>query len=179
MESYKLYLDRPEDFECDIQLEGMSERDASPRLVVDTPDVQFVYEGMISNGKCTIPLKKLKSLLKEGCSGDLRLEIISENTILVPWEGRYDAILDKKAQVEVCEKKFTSAKKQATVSFTQPSVPVVVETKKEEPEPVIVETKKEEPVMADSVSNFISKLKQKKTTPQQTSTFDTILNGLK
>jgi len=102
----------------------------------------------------------------------------------VPWTGKYDAIIDKKAQVDVSEKKFTSARKHATVSFVNPSAENTLNeqgeiTEESEPAPAITESSV--PTISPTVSNYISKLKQKKKSvavKQHKSTFDSILDRL-
>ena len=74
---YKLSTDKQENFECKIELEGASLNNASARLVVESTDLNLLFEGKIdTKGNCTIPVKKLKGLLKENSSGNLKLEII-------------------------------------------------------------------------------------------------------
>ena len=80
---YKLFTDKTELFECDIKLEGASLKKSKARLVVETSDYSLLFNGKISsNGKCEIPIKKLKGLIDEDTIGNIRLEIIAEDTKL-------------------------------------------------------------------------------------------------
>ena len=69
---YKLFTDKSELFECDIKLEGASLSKSSARLVVETSDYSLLFKGEInSNGKCEIPIRKLKGLIDENTTGNI------------------------------------------------------------------------------------------------------------
>ena len=64
---YTLYSDKPNLFECNIQLEGCSLSQARARLLIESKDNQLIFKGNIDNtGECVIPLKKLKAASKKG-----------------------------------------------------------------------------------------------------------------
>ena len=99
---YKLFTDKNELFECNISLEGASLKKSKARLVVETQDYSLLFNGTISsNGKCEIPIKKLKGLIDENTSGNIRLEVIAEDTFFTPWESNFEVETSKKIQVEV------------------------------------------------------------------------------
>ena len=99
---YKLFTDKSELFECDIKLEGASLSKSKARLVVETPDYSLLFKGDInSNGKCEIPIRKLKGLIDENTTGNIRLEVIAEDTFFTPWESDFEVDASKKVTVEV------------------------------------------------------------------------------
>ena len=99
---YKLFTDKSELFECDIKLEGASLSKSSARLVVETSDYSLLFKGEInSNGKCEIPIRKLKGLIDESTTGNIRLEVIAEDTFFTPWESDFEVDASKKVTVEV------------------------------------------------------------------------------
>ena len=99
---YKLFTDKSELFECDIKLEGASLSKSSARLVVETSDYSLLFKGEInSNGKCEIPIRKLKGLIDENTKGNIRLEVIAEDTFFTPWESDFEVDVSKKVTVEV------------------------------------------------------------------------------
>lgn len=99
---YKLFTDKSELFECDIKLEGVSLSKSSARLVVETSDYSLLFKGEInSNGKCEIPIRKLKGLIDENTTGNIRLEVIAEDTFFTPWESDFEVDASKKVTVEV------------------------------------------------------------------------------
>ena len=99
---YKLFTDKSELFECDIKLEGASLSKSSARLVVETSDYSLLFKGEInSNGKCEIPIRKLKGLIDENTTGNIRLEVIAEDTFFTPWESDFEVDASKKVTVEV------------------------------------------------------------------------------
>ena len=99
---YKLFTDKNELFECSISLQGASLKKSKARLVVETKDYSLLFNGSISkHGKCEIPIKKLKGLIDEDTTGNIRLEVISEDTYFTPWESNFEVETSKKVTVEV------------------------------------------------------------------------------
>tara|TARA_B000000557_G_C20652639_1_gene391239 strand:- start:179 stop:730 length:552 start_codon:yes stop_codon:yes gene_type:complete len=99
---YKLFTDKAELFECSISLQGASLKESRARLVVETPDYSLLFNGNISkSGKCEIPIKKLKGLIDEDTTGNIRLEVIAEDTFFTPWESDFEVETSKKVTVEV------------------------------------------------------------------------------
>ena len=126
---YKLFTDKSELFECDIKLEGASLSKSKARLVVETSDYSLLFDGNISsNGKCEIPIRKLKGLIDENTTGNIRLEVIAEDTYFTPWESDFEVDASKKVTVEV---KSQSTKK--------PIVETKVKVKVKEEKPTITE----------------------------------------
>tara|TARA_Y100001963_G_C6615974_1_gene369316 strand:+ start:223 stop:777 length:555 start_codon:yes stop_codon:yes gene_type:complete len=106
---YKLFTDKSELFECSISLQGASLKKSKARLVVETSDYSLLFNGTISkSGKCEIPIRKLKGLIDEDTSGNIRLEVIAEDTFFTPWESDFEVETAKKVTVEV---KSQTAKK--------------------------------------------------------------------
>ena len=99
---YKLFTDKTELFECSISLQGASLKKSKARLVVETQDYSLLFNGTISKGgKCEIPIRKLKGLIDEDTSGNIRLEVIAEDTFFTPWESDFEVETSKKVTVEV------------------------------------------------------------------------------
>ena len=99
---YKLFTDKSELFECSISLQGASLKKSKARLVVETPDYSLLFNGTISkSGKCEIPIRKLKGLIDENTSGNIRLEVIAEDTFFTPWKSEFEVDTSKKVTVEV------------------------------------------------------------------------------
>jgi len=99
---YKLFTDKAELFECDIKIEGASLSNSKARLVVETNDYSLMFNGKISSqGKCEIPIKKLKGLIDESSKGNIRLEVIAEDTYFIPWKSEFEIEASKKVTVEV------------------------------------------------------------------------------
>ena len=99
---YKLFTDKSELFEWDIKLEGASLKKSKARLVVETSDYSLMFNGAIStSGKCEIPIRKLKGLIDEDTTGNIRLEVIAEDTFFTPWESDFEVETSKKVTVEV------------------------------------------------------------------------------
>jgi hypothetical protein len=99
---YKLFTDKAETFECNIQLEGASLRNSQARLVIETKDISLMFKGEISaDGACKIPIKRLKGLLDESARGQMKLEVIADDTYFMPWDSDFEVATSRKVTVEV------------------------------------------------------------------------------
>ncbi len=121
---YKLFTDKSELFECDIKLQGASLKKSKARLVVETQDYSLMFNGSISKGgKCEIPIRKLKGLIDEDTTGNIRLEVIAEDTFFTPWESDFEVETSKKVTVEIksqtLKKPIVEAKVKVTNSEQQ------------------------------------------------------------
>lgn len=128
---YTIYLDKSENFECNLQLEGASLKKSICRLIIESPEITVLCNGTInSDGSVSIPIQKLKNIIEDGSSGNLQLEVIADgDTFFVPWQETFEAKLSKKVTVEVksgsgksniIQEKVTS-KPSAKISFSSES----------------------------------------------------------
>ena len=118
---YKLYTDKQETFECDLFLEGADLKQSSARIVVESKDLTLMFKGTIDDrGNCKVPIKKLKGLMSENTTGDIKLEVIAEDTLIEPWQSDFVVETTKKVTVEV---KSQKNKKQITES-SKPQVKI-------------------------------------------------------
>ena len=103
---YKLYTDKQETFECDLFLEGADLKQSSARIVVESKDLTLMFKGEIDDkGNCKVPIKKLKGLMSENTTGDIKLEVIAEDTLIEPWQSDFVVETAKKVTVEVKSQK--------------------------------------------------------------------------
>lgn len=107
---YRLYLDKTELFECDVQVKNANLKNSMARLIVESDGLDLVFKGKIENGKCTVPIRKLKGLLDENTKGQMHLEIIVEDTYFSPWESSFTVEEHTAVKVQVKEQKQTSNK---------------------------------------------------------------------
>ena len=99
---YTLYTDKTEDFKCNIGVEGASISNTKARLVLESSDMNLLFEGSIDpSGNCIIPIKKLKHILPEGIEGIMKLEVIADDSYFSPWEDTFQVKVNKKVTVEV------------------------------------------------------------------------------
>lgn len=117
---YKLYTDKQEVFECNIELQGASLSKSQARLVVESEEVTLLFKGTISEqGKCTIPVKKLRGLLEENSKGTIKLEVIADDVYFCPWQSEFAIEASKKVTVEV-----VSQQKSQLAENNKPSIKV-------------------------------------------------------
>jgi len=99
---YTLFTDKTELFECNIKLEGASLKNSQARLIIESEDINLLFKGQITpEGKCLIPIKKLKGLLEGNTKGEIKLEVIAEDTYFTPWKSEFIVEASKKLTVEV------------------------------------------------------------------------------
>ena len=112
---YKLYTDKQETFECDLFLEGADLKESSARIVVESKDLTLMFKGTIDDkGNCKVPIKKLKGLMSENTTGDIKLEVIAEDTLIEPWQSDFVVDTAKKVTVEVKSQKTKPQIKEST-----------------------------------------------------------------
>lgn len=120
---YKLYKDKAEEFTCDIAIEGVKQEDTEVRLIVESDEWTLMFTGEVRKGQCVIPMKKL-SILNEGATGTIRLEVNADGTLFTPWEDTFIVKASKKVTVQVNESKSSKNKKPATKKAPGVSVKV-------------------------------------------------------
>ena len=157
--AYKLYTDKQEIFECDLFLEGADLKDSSARILVETKDLTLLFEGEIDKkGNCKVPIKKLKGLLGENTTGNIKLEIIAEDTLIEPWQSDFVVSTSKKVKVEV---KSQQTKKQSDKWMTGKPKVIVTEVKNHfDPVKKITETLKQNGVTLSKVIKNKKKIAQ-------------------
>jgi hypothetical protein len=74
------------------------------RLIIETEDWTLMFPGEIKNGKVNIPIRKL-NLFEEGQRGKIKLEVIAEGTVFIPWEDEFKIKVSKKVSVSLNENK--------------------------------------------------------------------------
>ena len=78
-----------------------------------------MFNGKISSdGKCEIPIKKLKGLIDENSKGNMRLEVIAEDTYFIPWQSDFEIEASKKVTVEVRSQSNKQVIKENTVQVS-------------------------------------------------------------
>ena len=140
--AYKLYLDKNNLFECDIQLQGASIKNSFARIILETKDYSYVFKGEIDqNGHCSVEMNKLKDLFESDQTGSMSLEVVADDVYFSPWSDTYQTDLSKKIDVVVKEQEepskpmiSVSVKQQPilkeTTKIVQPTKEVVKETVK-------------------------------------------------
>lgn len=119
---YNIFTDKTELFECKIQLEGASLKNAFARIIIESDEYNLLFLGEIDSvGNCKIPIKKLSHVLPEGLTGNMKLEVIADDTYFNPWSSQFTVKKSKTIQVEV--------KSQSTSKPIQETKKITVEVK--------------------------------------------------
>lgn len=138
---YNLYTDKTEQFEANIELTGANINDSFARLILESDKWNLTFNGTIdNNGKVTIPIDKLKGVLNEGDQGNMKLEIVAEDTYFMPWEDDFTVKTNRKVTVEV---------------KSQSNTPLVEESK---PKVTLKETKVQDNVQNELMEDYLKML---------------------
>jgi len=126
--SYLLYTDKPNRFNCNIQIEGTSLAKSKVRLVIETDEMSYMFNGVIENtGVCEVIIPKTKHFLPEGTKGNMRLEVIADDVYFEPWNSDFGVKTNKKVNVVVSEQEEERPK--LTVEVFQQEEPIIEEPK--------------------------------------------------
>jgi hypothetical protein len=144
--AYKLYTDKPNKFNCNIEVEGTSLAKSQVRLVIESDEMSFMFKGSIqSNGECEVTIPKTKNFLQEGKIGNMRLEVIADDVYFEPWSSDFSVVTNKKVSVQIAEQEEEKPKMR---------VQVVEQKEESKPTKVVTENKK---VNSVKNSNVITK----------------------
>jgi len=141
---YKLYTDKTETFEANIELTGADVSNSFARLVLESDKWNLTFKGTINtNGKVIIPINKLKGVLNEGDHGKLKLEIVADETYFMPWEDKFEVKTNKKVTVEVKQQEEQTLVEEVKpkVTLKETTLNIQEEIKEEVKEEPLVETK--------------------------------------
>lgn len=137
---YKLFVDKNEDFECEVAVKNASLKNSMARLVVETDDGPcFIFKGLIREDKCVIPIKRLKGLVDEGIRGKMHLEMIVEDTYFRPWES--DFVVEEHTSVKVRVNETKAVSNKPSVEFKRVKVKEPVKKIIKEEKEIIVPLK--------------------------------------
>jgi hypothetical protein len=109
--AYTLYTDKPEDFICEVSVKNASLKNAFSRIIVESDDLTLMFKGKIEDGKCIVPIKKLKGLLEENTKGNIHLEVVVDDTYFKPWTDNFVVEEHTSIKVKVNEQSSKSSNK--------------------------------------------------------------------
>jgi hypothetical protein len=133
--NYNLYTDKPNKFNCNIEIEGTSLSKSKVRLVIESDEMTYMFNGSIeNNGVCEVNIPKTKHFLPEGSRGNMRLEVIADDVYFEPWSSQFTVKTNKKVNVVVSEQVDEKPKLKVQV----------MEQQEETPKPTVVESKKQQ-----------------------------------
>ena len=123
--AYKLYTDKSNKFNCNIEVEGTSLAKSQVRLVIESDEMNFMFKGSIqSNGECEVIIPKTKNFLNEGTIGSMRLEVIADDVYFEPWSSDFSVVANKKVTVQIAEQEEEKPKMKVQVVEQKEEKPV-------------------------------------------------------
>ncbi len=100
---YNVFVDKPTTFECEVQIKNASLKGSIARLILESEDVNLVFNGKIEGDKCVVPIRRLKNILSENSRGNISLEIVVEDTLFKPWNDTFSVQENTSVKVNVNE----------------------------------------------------------------------------
>lgn len=141
--SYFLYTDKPNKFNCNVEIEGTSLSKSKVRLVIETDEMSYMFNGRIENtGICEVNIPKTKHFLPEGTKGVMRLEVIADDVYFEPWSSDFGVKTNKKVNV-VVEEQSQEEKPRLKVEVFQPEHKEEIREEIKKPVSQKIEEKKE------------------------------------
>ena len=107
---YKLLKDKNNEFQCEIKLVGASEKTTKVRLFLEGTGCEYSFNGTIDGTRCRVNLGKLKSFSNLMESGKIRLEVIADDTLFIPYESTYELEESKSVTIEMIQSEQTAKK---------------------------------------------------------------------
>lgn len=118
--AYYLYTDKPNKFNCNVEIEGTSLSKSKVRVVIEANDMTYLFNGRIeNNGICEVNIPKTKNFLPEGTVGVMKLEVIADDVYFEPWTSEFGVKTNKKVNV-VVEEQQVEEKPKLKVEVFQP-----------------------------------------------------------
>jgi hypothetical protein len=135
---YKLLKDKNNEFQCEIKLVGASEKTAKVRLFLEGTGCEYSFNGTIEGTRCRVNLGKLKSFSNLMESGKIRLEVVADDTLFVPYESTYELEESKSVTVEMIQPEQTTKKTmvEVRVEESKPVQKPVVKKEVKKPNPI-------------------------------------------
>jgi hypothetical protein len=107
---FKLYTDKNNTFKCKVAIEGANENTAVARLVIEGESHNLMFDGKIKNGLCEVTIGKFKNFDNFKSKGQVKLEVIADDTYFTPWKSEYKLEQSRVVTVEMVEDEETSSK---------------------------------------------------------------------
>jgi hypothetical protein len=120
---YKLYSDKSNKFNCNIEVDGTSLDKSKVRIVVESKDMSYMFNGSIDNqGNCEITIPKTKNFLNEGDKGKMRLEVIADDVYFEPWSSDFVIQASKNVSVVIKEQVETDKPRINVSVISEPEI---------------------------------------------------------
>jgi len=108
---FKLYTDKNNTFKCKVAIEGANEKSSIARLVIEGESHNLMFDGTIKEGVCEINIGKFKNFDNFKSKGQVKLEVIADDTYFTPWKSEYVLEQSRVVTVEMIqEEEETSSK---------------------------------------------------------------------
>lgn len=105
---FKLYTDKNNTFKCKVVVEGANEKTAVARLVIEGESHNLMFDGKLKDGICEVNIGKFKNFDNFKSKGQVKLEVIADDTYFTPWKSEYILEQSRVVTVEMIEEETSS-----------------------------------------------------------------------
>ena len=159
MSTIELMIDEENELTFQVQIEGTRPGKAKCRLMLESKDMSFAFEGQSTGDEVSVTLPPLDHILKEG-TYDMTLEVVVDERFFEPLklQGSFEKRLKVTAESVTVRSKPRVKTTASLVEVKKKSKTGNIQVKNKSRNKVISETKRTRDVSDEDIMNLIKKL---------------------
>ena len=159
MSTIELMIDEENELTFQVQIEGTRPGKAKCRLMLESKDMSFAFEGQSTGDEVSVTLPPLDHILKEG-TYDMTLEVVVDERYFEPLkiQGAFEKRLKVTAESVTVRSKPKVKTSASLVEVKKKSKTGRIQVKNKSRNKVIRETKSKSGVSDEDIMNLIKKL---------------------
>jgi len=159
MSTIELMIDEENELTFQVQIEGTRPGKAKCRLMLESKDMSFAFEGQSTGDEVSVTLPPLDHILKEG-TYDMTLEVVVDERYFEPLkiQGAFEKRLKVTAESVTVRSKPKVKTSASLVEVKKKTKTGEIQVKNKSRNKVIRETKRKSVVSDEDIMNLIKKL---------------------
>jgi len=159
MSTIELMIDEENELTFQVQIEGTRPGKAKCRLMLESKDMSFAFEGQSTGDEVSVTLPPLDHILKEG-TYDMTLEVVVDERYFEPlkMQGAFEKRLKVTAESVTVRSKPKVKTSASLVEVKKKTKTGEIQVKNKSRNKVIRETKRKSVVSDEDIMNLIKKL---------------------
>ena len=159
MSTIELMIDEENELTFQVQIEGTRPGKAKCRLMLESKNMSFAFEGQSTGDEVSVTLPPLDHILKEG-TYDMTLEVVVDERFFEPLklQGSFEKRLKVTAESVTVKTKPRVKTSASLVEVKKKSASGKIQVKNNTRNKVIKETKKQKEVSDKDILNLIKRL---------------------
>jgi hypothetical protein len=159
MSTIDLMIDEENELTFQVQIEGTRPGKAKCRLMLESKDMSFAFEGQSTGDEVSVTLPPLDHILKEG-TYDMTLEVVVDERYFEPLkiQGAFEKRLKVTAESVTVRSKPKVKTSASLVEVKKKTKTGEIQVKNKSRNKVIRETKRKSVVSDEDIMNLIKKL---------------------